>query len=102
MHPSLKISHAQGYHVVMASALEQLAVGMPANHKDYDTATQLFGAAAAVRQTFHIPVIAMEKRHVEVTIRTMQQALGERRFDEIWETGRAMPIEEACAVALER
>jgi tetratricopeptide (TPR) repeat protein len=64
-------------------------------------AAQLQGAAASLRDSLAAPLAPSERPALDRHLRALQAALGEEAFDAAWEEGRAMPLEQAIAFALE-
>jgi non-specific serine/threonine protein kinase len=81
-----------------AASLEGLGIWAVANNSSR-MAARLFGAADAFRQKRHCPIPPVDKPVVDEGVSDARQKLGESAFEEAWDSGRAMPGEEAIAYA---
>jgi predicted ATPase/class 3 adenylate cyclase/Tfp pilus assembly protein PilF len=68
---------------------------------DAERAARLFGAAEALRQAIGAPIHPAESALYEGSIEVIRSRLGRQAFEAAWAEGRAMPPEEAMAMALE-
>lgn len=84
-----------------AFELEALA-GVWIDAGDHARAARLLGAAEAIRQTFHHRMTPVYMAAHEKDLAAVRAALGQDGFAEAWAEGRAMPLEDAVAFALER
>ena len=86
---------------VTAYAVEGFA-GLALRQQQPEQTTRLWGAAAALRETFGYPLppAAREKQEREMT--TARATLGEDAFAAAWAQGRAMTMEQAIEYALEK
>jgi tetratricopeptide (TPR) repeat protein len=75
--------------------LTLVALGRPA------AAARLGGVAAGLREALGVPLRPPERADHERAIATMRAVLGEDAFAAAWAAGRALPLEEAVALALE-
>ncbi|HEY0069990.1 MAG TPA: tetratricopeptide repeat protein [Chloroflexia bacterium] len=64
-------------------------------------AAQLYGAAEVLRQAMSSPLSPGDHAKQELIINDLRSQLGEVDFSAAWNTGQAMPLEEAVAFALE-
>ena len=62
---------------------------------------RLWGAAAALREEIGAPLPAHERRHYEEAQASARGRLDEAMWAAAWAEGRAMPLEQAVAYALE-
>jgi len=58
-------------------------------------AVQLWGAAAVLRETIHVPIPLIERAEYEHSIATARTRLGAKDFAVAWEIGRTMTPEQA-------
>lgn len=63
-------------------------------------AARIFGAAAALRETLHTPVLPFLRDSYERGVTTLRAQLDEATFNAYWAEGRAMTLEQAVAYAL--
>jgi len=96
---SLTLARELADRASMARALEGLAQlgvvqGMP--HR----ALQLAGAAAALRDSIRAPTAPVERSRLERRLTPARRALGERAAQAAWAEGRALPLQQAVALAL--
>jgi DNA-binding NarL/FixJ family response regulator len=82
-----------------AEALEGLAE-VATSERQLERAVRLFGAARATRDRIGHPLYARYRERHEQTFAAIRAALGDAAFAAAWETGRAMPLDEAIAEAL--
>jgi non-specific serine/threonine protein kinase len=66
-----------------------------------EQAVRLCGAAAALRETLGAALPPTEAAQFARVLAALRAALGEGPFVAAWETGRALPLEQAVAEALE-
>jgi hypothetical protein len=64
-------------------------------------AVRLFGAAAALRDAYHLPVPPIDQALRDRHIAALRAAMGEQSFAAAWAEGRAMSLDQAVRVALE-
>jgi hypothetical protein len=64
-------------------------------------AVHLFGAAAALRESIRSVIDPADQPEVESKLTALRSGLGEERFAAAWNEGRALPLEQAAAYALE-
>jgi predicted ATPase len=95
---ALALSQEAGDRLRVASLLEGLAgtalVSMP------ERASQLLGAAEAMREALGVPVPESERKEHNRSVAAARTALGETAFAAAWAAGRALPEEEAVNEAL--
>jgi hypothetical protein len=97
---ALQITRNLGARDVGADALEGLAWVASACGQAH-RAAQLGGAADALREVLGVSLKPGERAsHVQV-VRAVRASLGENAFAAAWAAGRALPLEEAIALALE-
>jgi hypothetical protein len=95
----LAFAASLGDTVRIAECLEGLAA-VAARQGRAAPATELLAAAATLREGVHAPIApADEADHVQLQA-TLRTELGVA-FDAAWAKGRALPLEEAIALALE-
>jgi hypothetical protein len=85
----------------IAECLEDLA-GLDCAQGHGDRAARLLGAAAALRDSWGIPLWLQVEWHLdhECDLAAARDALGEGRFARAWEEGRALSWQAAAAEAL--
>lgn len=84
----------------IATSLEGLAQVAVEENKMTHAAT-LFGAAEEIRKALGLPLPPDRFDSYNHSWTLARTALGDTQFDEAWEAGRAMPIEQICASALD-
>jgi hypothetical protein len=62
---------------------------------------RLGGVAEALREALGVPLAPAARSNQDQAVQAMRAALGEEAFAAAWAEGRAMPLEEAVALALE-
>jgi hypothetical protein len=96
---SLKMYQEMGAPWGIADSLEGLA-GIASDSRQFECAAQLFGSAAALRETAVFPLaspnVVMQQRELEV----LREALGSNSFEAAWQMGREQPVSDAVAAAL--
>jgi non-specific serine/threonine protein kinase len=97
---ALKLSRAIGGRDVLAEALERLAQLAVAREQSR-LAARLGGATEALLEALGTPLDPVLRASHERATQAMRAALGEEAFEGAWFEGRALPLEEAIAVALE-
>jgi predicted ATPase/DNA-binding SARP family transcriptional activator len=80
--------------------LEPLAA-VAAAEEEAERAVCLFGASAALRERFGVPLLPGPAAEIERQLAGLRAALGAARFGAGWEAGRAMSVEQAVAYALQ-
>jgi DNA-binding CsgD family transcriptional regulator/tetratricopeptide (TPR) repeat protein len=90
---SLDLAREVGDKVLIASGLEGLA-GVVATQGEPVWATQLWGAAAALRDTIDAPMPAIERAGYGRATAAVRMHLGEKAFAAAWATGRTMTPEQ--------
>jgi predicted ATPase/class 3 adenylate cyclase/DNA-binding SARP family transcriptional activator len=83
-------------HIKCLEAMAQLAVAQ----RQYERMARLFGAAEALREAIHMPLPLVDRADYD-GVAEARQVLDEATFAAAWAEGRAMPLEEAVAFALE-
>jgi predicted ATPase len=97
---SLTIRQALGDKQGIASSLEVFA-GLSAVQREPMEAARLWGTAKALREAIAAPLAPNERPRHEREVAAARAQLDEERFAAAWAEGRAMPLEEAIACALE-
>lgn len=94
---SLQLNDEHG----IALAVEKLG-GLSAAGKHPRRAAMLLGAAAALRRRINVPGNPDELRQHKDSVRLAHSQLDETTFAAAWQEGKAMPVEQAIALALEK
>ncbi|MBV9279724.1 MAG: tetratricopeptide repeat protein [Chloroflexi bacterium] len=97
---SLLLSRDIGARDLVAGSLESLA-WVAAARGQSQVAARLGGAAAALREVLGAPLWPDDWAGHDQAVRTMRTALGEEAFAAVWAEGRALPLEQAIALAQE-
>jgi tetratricopeptide (TPR) repeat protein len=97
---SLRLSRDLGARDQVAHGLET-AAWVAAAQGQAHLATCLGGHADALREALGVPVLLEHRASHDQAVRTMRAMLGEAAFVAAWAEGRALPLEEAIALALE-
>ncbi len=97
---SLSIHHRSGCRRLVAEQLENLAA-VALTESDATRATQLLGAGATVRENIGAPQPPRVHGEQERRLCQARTQLGEPAFVAAWQTGRAMTLTQAVAVALQ-
>jgi predicted ATPase/class 3 adenylate cyclase/Tfp pilus assembly protein PilF len=97
---ALQLHHATGSQANVALMLEGLA-WVAAARKQALLAARLGGAAEALREALGSPLPPSELADQERAVQAMSAALGSEAFAAAWAQGRALPLEETIALALE-
>jgi predicted ATPase/DNA-binding SARP family transcriptional activator len=100
-HRSLLLYHELGERSGMVWCLEGLA-GVSATHRHPERAGQLFGMAEALREAIGMPLPLSEHADYEHDIALARAQIDSADFAVAWALGRAMPAQQALAVAVER
>jgi tetratricopeptide (TPR) repeat protein len=98
---SLTLCQTIGLPWLVAHGLEGMAGALGVTEPDGqpERAAQLFGAAAALRETTGASLEAAELARHDGSVAALRLALGEDAFTAAWEAGRTMPPEQAIAEA---
>ena len=96
---SLTISRQLGTKQAIVSSLEAFAE-LSMMEGDAEQAVQLWKAAEALCELMGTPVSLGEHPDYQRQVEAARTQLGETRFKAAWETGRAMSLEDAIALAL--
>jgi hypothetical protein len=96
----LALSRKLGSMVTIAECLETLAEVAEALGDPPRTA-RLWGAADALREATGAPWAPTEKRLQEPYLAATRSRMDEADWTKAWEEGRAMPLEDAIAYALD-
>ena len=84
----------------IAFVLESLA-NLCSLQEGAERAAQLWGVAQSLREAIGAPMPPKEREKYDLAIAAVRQALGEEAFSAAWAEGRALPLEQAIAQALE-
>jgi tetratricopeptide (TPR) repeat protein len=84
----------------IASCVGDLALVAEAEREPMRAAT-LLGAAKGVQEAFGVHMRRFEAQDYDRSVAAVRAVLGEKTFAAAWAAGRAMPLEEAVAYALE-
>jgi predicted ATPase/Tfp pilus assembly protein PilF len=96
---SLRLSRKLGYTPVIIETLVGLSA-VASSQLDYRTAVRLLGAAHALwMSTGGVPEPGVKKL-IEYVSSGSRPALGEEGYNEAWQVGQALSLEEAAAIAL--
>jgi tetratricopeptide (TPR) repeat protein len=97
---ALTLAWAKGPRWVVGAALEEL--GAQAVRQDREQrGVRLLAAAAALRQAMGTPVRLVDRPTIENALAVGRAGLGKEGFAAAWAEGRALPLDEAVALALE-
>ena len=77
--------------------LGQVALGKEIDEK----AVKIFSAAASIRAAMGSTMNPFDKSEYERDIALLRKQLGEEKFNNAWDQGRALSLEKAIATALE-
>ncbi len=94
---SLALAKPLNYSWLIASCMEGRAA-MHADLEQFAWATQLWGAAEALRETIKMPMAPFERADYERRVAAARARLGEEIFSAIWREGRAMTPEQAMSL----
>jgi len=94
---SLTLARSLNHSWLIAVCLEGWAM-MLADLQHYTWATQVWGAADALREAIRAPLTPVERADYERQITATRTRLGEDMFSATWAQGRAMTPEQALAV----
>jgi tetratricopeptide (TPR) repeat protein len=95
---SLGVWQSIGHRLPMAHCLEVLA-SIDLEQGRPGEAAELLGAADAVREEIGVPVEPFNRERYDRDLDGARSALGEGLFEEAWQRGRALTIDEAVAAA---
>lgn len=98
---SLTLRHTVGDQRGLASSLTSLAELAVATG-DYVRAARLHGVAERLRQELDLPLTAVAQEDMERDRAAIQAAIGETATAAAWAEGKAMPLDQAIAYALEQ
>ena len=84
----------------MAECLEALAA-VADEQGQVERAARLFGAAEALREEVGAPLPPADRARYEQHVAAVRAELDEETFESTWAQGRAMPLEQAVAYALD-
>ncbi len=96
---SVALAQEIGDQHVVAFCLENLAIVAGATGAPRH-ATMLFGAAEALRERLGAPLPSPSQADYNRAVAAVRAALGESIFTTIWSQGRALPSDQAVALAL--
>jgi non-specific serine/threonine protein kinase len=97
---SLSLSRDIGAQDVVAVGLGDLAAVVVALGQPLRGA-RLGGTAEALREALGVPLAPAARSDQDQAVRALRSTLGEEAFAAAWAEGRAMPLEEAIALALD-
>jgi non-specific serine/threonine protein kinase len=97
---ALQLSHEVGARGMLAETLEGMAWLLVA--QGHATAARVGGAAEALREALGAALHPLLHSGHEQAVGAMRAALGEAAFAAAWAEGRALPLDEAVALALEQ
>jgi non-specific serine/threonine protein kinase len=97
----IRLSRTIGSREMVAAGLELIA-WVTAAHRKPRWAVRLGGAADALREALGVPLYPdLRAGHAHV-VRILREGLGEDDFATAWAEGRALPLDEAITLALEK
>ena len=97
---SLHLHHELGDRWRIASVLESLG-GLAATLMQPEKSAWLFAAAEALRETVGTPLPPVEREDHDRHVANLRVTLGKELLTTLWAEGRAMPMEQIIACALE-
>jgi non-specific serine/threonine protein kinase len=97
---SLALQSELGARLRMADCLEGLAALAGTQGRQHEAAW-LLGTAAVLREAYYVSLSPSERAARDRTIAGVRAALGEAAYASAWADGRALPLEDAVALALE-
>jgi non-specific serine/threonine protein kinase len=100
LHEALLLSRDIGAKTVMAETLEPLAWSAVVQEQP-GRAARLGGAAETLREAIGAPLAPEYRLGHDQAVQAMRAALGDEVFAAAWAEGRALPLEQAIALALE-
>ncbi len=80
-------------------ALEGFA-GLAKMRQQPERATQLYGAATALREALGAPLPARDGEEIARTLIELRQMLGEETFEQVYATGRSLTLQQAIEYAI--
>jgi hypothetical protein len=83
----------------MTWSLERLWI-VEAMHGEARQAACLLGAASVMRETLGRPLERWDREDLERAVAAVRVALGETVFEDAWEAGHALSLEQTVAYAL--
>ena len=89
-----------GAQTEIALCLEAFAA-LAGGTRQPERAVRLWGAAAALRETLGYPLAPTEQVHHDRRVAAVRAQLDEATWQQAWTEGRAMPLDQAIAYALE-
>lgn len=98
LHEAITLAVEQGSPLVVSIALDRIA-GLAASNESYAEAARLLGAAGAERERLGLVPFAADRTANEATESAARQGLGDEAFQQAWDEGKAMSLEEAVAYA---
>ena len=96
---SLRIAQALGAEVQTAEALETFAE-LALTKQAPERAARIWGATEHLREEIEAPISFDEQADYQRAVAAARVALGDDAFDDAWNEGRAMPLEEVVRYAL--
>ena len=102
---NLALNHKLGTFAGMANVLREVAelvARQGPRHENLERATRLYGAAEALSERLGTDGLTnLERAAYQQRATMLQTELGEATFAAAWVEGRAMPLDQAIAYALE-
>ncbi len=96
---SLTLAQELADRASMARSLEGLAQ-LDILQRAPRRALQLAGAAAALRDSIHAPLMPVERLRLERRLASARRVLGERVAQTVWAEGRVLPLQQVIDLAL--
>jgi hypothetical protein len=93
---ALALAWAKGPRAVLAAALEEVGV-QAVGQGQVEHGVRLLAGAAALRQAMGAPVRPADRQAVEDALAAARTALGGLPFEEAWQRGRSLPLEQIVA-----
>jgi predicted ATPase/class 3 adenylate cyclase/DNA-binding CsgD family transcriptional regulator len=97
---SIAICHELGDAAAVAQVLERFVELAAAQHQ-FDAALRLAGAAQALRERAAAPRSRSGQMKLDRILEAARRRLGEESSTRVWQSGRALTMDEAVAMALE-
>ncbi|HWE60261.1 MAG TPA: tetratricopeptide repeat protein, partial [Chloroflexota bacterium] len=96
---ALSLAWTKGPRVVVAAALEEIAV-QAVQQGEAQHGAQLLGGAALLRQSMGAPVRPADRPAIKGALAAARASLGDTAFADAWATGQTLPLERVVAYAL--
>jgi DNA-binding CsgD family transcriptional regulator len=98
LHEAIEVASRSGFRAAMGRLLEALA-GTVAQQARFEEAARLLGAAHALRLALGTPRFAAHEPSYEADHALVSESLGAEAFEQAWNEGAAMTLEDALAYA---